>query len=359
MRAASLAVLAGIVAVAIAGCGNGTTASGGGATGGEASSGGGELACLVTSGSGVSDHSFNQAAWTGVKAGAEATGLEPRYAQAESSAQYQSAASAFTKQPCALVITNGFTMADATEAVSEEDPEDHFAIVDFAFEPPLANVQGLQFDAGQAAFLAGYAAAGYSKTGVVATYGGEKQPPLTLFMDGYVDGVDYYNKTHGTDVKVLGWDEGSQSGTFIGSFTDQAKGEQIVSDFIGQGADVILTLGGLANEGALAAVERGDGEAKLVWPDTDGCVEQKDACEWILTSVMKNISLATQLAVEGAAEGHYEKGNYVGTLANEGVEIAPFRGKVEKKLEEEVEATKQKIIDGKVKVESPSTPHGS
>jgi basic membrane protein A len=358
MRAAWLAVLAGIVAVAITGCGNGKTASNTGATGGDASGGSSELACLVTSGSGVSDHSFNQAAWTGVKAGAGAAGLEPRYAQAESTAQYQTAASAFTKQPCALVITNGFMMADATEAVSKEDPSNHFAIVDFAFEPPLANVQGLQFDAGQAAFLAGYAAAGYSKTGVVATYGGEQQPPLTLFMDGYVDGVDYYNKTHGTDVKVLGWDEASQSGTFIGSFTDQAKGEQIVSDFIGQGADVILTLGGLANQGALAAVER-SGEAKLVWPDTDGCVEQPDACEWILTSVMKNISLATQLEVEGAAEGHYEKGNYVGTLANEGVGIAPFRGKVEKKLEEEVEATKEKIIDGKVKVKSPSTPHGS
>ncbi|MBS1860622.1 MAG: BMP family ABC transporter substrate-binding protein [Actinobacteria bacterium] len=359
MRSASVAVLVVVVSLLASGCGSGSSSATGGSTGGGGEvAGGGKLACLVTSGSGVSDHSFNQAAWTGVKAGAEAKGLEPRYAQAESSADYQSAASAFTKQPCALIVTNGFAMADATETVATEDPSSHFAIVDFGFEPQLPNVQGLQFNAAEAAFLAGFAAAGYSKTGVVATYGGEQQPPLTLYMDGYVDGVDYYNKTHGTQVKVLGWNKASQSGTFVGSFTDQAKGEQIVNDFIGQGADVILTLGGLANEGALAAVEHDNGQAKLIWDDTDGCVEQPSACKSILTSAMKNISVATQQAVEGAAEGHYDNSNYVGTLANNGVGIASFRGQISSALEKEVEAVKQKIIDGEVKVESPSTPHG-
>ena len=51
----------------------------------------------------------------------------------------------------------------------------------------------MQFDTAQAAFLAGYLAAGYSKTGKVATYGGLKIPPVTIFMDGFADGVAHYN----------------------------------------------------------------------------------------------------------------------------------------------------------------------
>ena len=33
-----------------------------------------------------------------------------------------------------------------------------------------------------------------------ATFGGGNQPPVTLFMDGFVDGVDAYNAAHGTAV---------------------------------------------------------------------------------------------------------------------------------------------------------------
>jgi len=56
------------------------------------------------------------------------------------------------------------------------------------------------------AYLAGYLAAGVSQTGKVATFGGGNQPPVTLFMDGFVDGVAKYNEVHGTAVDALGWD---------------------------------------------------------------------------------------------------------------------------------------------------------
>ena len=55
-------------------------------------------------------------------------------------------------------------------------------------------------------FLAGYLAAGMTETGIVATFGGINIPPVTVFMDGFVMGVAYYNEVKGTDVQVLGWD---------------------------------------------------------------------------------------------------------------------------------------------------------
>ena len=125
------------------------------------------------------------------------------------------------------------------------------------------------FDTAQASYLAGYLAAGVSKTGVVATFGGGNQPPVTLFMDGFVDGVAKYNEVHGTAVRVLGWDKAKQDGAFTGDFEDINKGKALSEGFIDQGADVILPVAGQVGEGAAsAALERGG--VSVIWVDSDG-----------------------------------------------------------------------------------------
>ena len=47
-----------------------------------------------------------------------------------------------------------------------------------------------------------------TKTGRSRAYGGENFPAVTLYMNGYVAGVRYYDKTYGKKVKVLGWTPG-------------------------------------------------------------------------------------------------------------------------------------------------------
>ncbi len=89
----------------------------------------------------------------------------------------------------------------------------------------------MQFDTAQAGYLAGYLAAGMSKSGKVGTYGGLKIPPVTIFMDGFVDGVAHYNQVHSTNVAALGWNKATQNGLFANSFTDQAKGKQLASSW--------------------------------------------------------------------------------------------------------------------------------
>ncbi len=71
----------------------------------------------------------------------------------------------------------------------------------------LANVRGTFFATDQAAFLAGYLAAGMTKTGAVGTFGGIELPTVTIYMKGFQAGVMYYNTKHSTNVKVLGWDD--------------------------------------------------------------------------------------------------------------------------------------------------------
>ena len=62
------------------------------------------------------------------------------------------------------------------------------AIVDFAYDPAIPNVLGRVFAPKQAAILAGYLAAGMTKTGKVGTFGGIKIPPVTDFMNGFAGG---------------------------------------------------------------------------------------------------------------------------------------------------------------------------
>ncbi len=364
----------GLVAMALisalaAGCGDGSgaveeedggTATEAPASGASGSSAGGKKACLVTTGAGVNDRGFNQSAWEGVQQGAETAGLEAQYVQADQESDYTSATAAFTKQPCRLIVTTSFAMTDATKAVAERTPDQQFAIVDVAYDPPIDNVRGLVFDAGQAAFLGGYLAAGVSESGVVATYGGQKIPPVTLFMDGYADGIAHYNETHDADVELLGWSKAGQDGTFVGNFTDKAKGKQIARGFMDQGADVIFGLGGLPDVGAIAAIqESGGGKVKMIWPNTDGCESLPDACGVMLTSVLKNIAVATKEVVEEAEAGKFESGVYVGTLANGGVGLAPFHeldDEVPAELAQELEDVEEQIVSGSLTVSSAATP---
>mgnify|MGYP002062982128 CR=1 FL=1 len=49
-----------------------------------------------------------------------------------------------------------------------------FAIVDFAYDPPIPNVQGIVFDTDEAAFLAGYLAAGMAARDGPVEFGADR-----------------------------------------------------------------------------------------------------------------------------------------------------------------------------------------
>ena len=52
-----------------------------------------------------------------------------------------------------------------------------------------------------------------TKTGKVGTFGGMNIPTVTMFMDGYARGVNYYNQVKGTKVQVIGWNINTLNGT--------------------------------------------------------------------------------------------------------------------------------------------------
>lgn len=316
-------------------------------------------ACMVTDTGGIDDRSFNASAWKGLEAAkTQKASIKTQATQSTSEADYVPNLTNFVNQKCNFVLAVGGLMGDATESVAKANPNQQFAIVDAKLGE--ANVYSMQFDTAQAAFLAGYLAAGTSKTGKVGTYGGMKIPPVTIFMDGFADGVAHYNKVKGKNVQVLGWNKDTQNGSFTNDFVKQDEGKKVSDTLAAQGADVIMPVAGGAGLGTAAAA-KGGANISVIWVDVDGCESAPQYCSVFLTTVVKNIPDAVRdAAIKGSESGgQLLTGGFIGTLENNGVSLAPyheFESKVPAELKAEVDKLKQDIISGAVKVESPAQP---
>ncbi len=355
-----LATLAATGAVAlIAGCGAAPDAATGSESGSSSASATSDTkACIVSDGGGFNDQSFNQAGLEGLKTAASSLGVTTAQVESKTDADYAPNIASLVSQGCNLVVATGFLLADATGEAADSNKDTQFALIDSTVDPARDNVKPLLFDTAQAAYLAGYVAAGTTKSGAVATYGGIQIPSVTIFMDGFVDGVAKYNADKGTSVKVLGWDKAAQTGSFTGDFTDAAKGQNTTQNFIDQGADIIMPVAGPVGSGTLAAAKAA-GDVKVIWVDSDGYNTQPDYRDIILTTVVKEIGAAVEDAVKTEADGSYSSEPYVGTLENGGVSLAPFHdldSQVPQDVKDGVTALQQQVVAGTIKVESTATP---
>ncbi len=361
-RMARGAAALGIAALALAACGEPPEETGPGEGEGEALD---YKACMVSDAGGFDDKSFNQSGYEGLTQAEDELGIEKAEVESTADTDYAPNIDSLVSQNCDLVIGVGFLLEDSVQAAAEANPETSFALVDSSFSAPdfspveLENGKPILFDTSQASFLAGYLAGGMTQTGVVATFGGIQIPSVSIFMDGFADGIAKYNEDSGTDVKLLGWDKAAQTGSFTGDFDNQANGQNLTKGFIDQKADIILPVAGPVGLGAAAAAKEA-GNVNIMWVDSDG-FETTEHGDIIITSVMKQITPAVFDTIKSSAEGGFDAAPYVGTLENEGVGLAPyhdFDSKVPAELKSKIDELKQQIIDGEITVESPSSPGG-
>jgi basic membrane protein A and related proteins len=356
-------VALGAIALLAAACGSPSSSTSTPSSNSGASASAKFLGCMVTDTGGIDDKSFNQSSWGGMQAAAatDPSKIQVTYLPSTTSADYASNISTFIGRKCGIIVTVGFLMADATEAAAKANPHQKFAIVDCSYASDClsgakeTNINQLVFNTVQDGFLGGYLAAGMSKSGVVATYGGENFGTVTIYEDGFWDGVQYYNTQHHKNVKVLGWNEQTQKGDFIGNFTNVGAGQTLTNTYIGEGADVIFPVAGGVGLGTAKAVQTADTSGKSVsmeWVDTDGCISAAQYCKYMLTSVTKGITEAVKTAVLAAADGKFQGGTYIGTLANGGAVLSPYHdyaSVVPASLQAEINTLKQEIISGKIK----------
>jgi basic membrane protein A len=321
-------------------------------------------ACLALDTGGVDDKSFNALAWSGAQQAAKAnTSVTVKYLAATSDADYAPNIKKLIDEGCNVIIGVGYLINPAIVAAAKDNPTINFGIVDQDGEDhgpagdqypgkTYPNLKGITFSTNQAAFQAGYLAAGITKTGKVATFGGANIPPVTIFMDGFAKGVAYYNKVKGKKVVCLGWDIAKQDGLMVGNFSDMAKSLQYSISFEQQGADVILPVGGnLGSSTATNALKTK--KSVVIWVDKDGFIAAPEYRKVMLTSIMKSVDLSVKTTILDQANGKFSNTKYDGTLKNAGVSLAPYHDlirMVPTALRTEVTKLGNDIRSGKVSV---------
>jgi basic membrane protein A and related proteins len=332
--------LAALLAVAVfsvtaAGCGGDDEEEAGdtGAATTEAPAGSDIRVCLVTDIGGLNDRGFNSLANQGLERAASELGVETRVLESQSDADYVPNLSECATQGFDLIISVGFLMGQATEDAAGQFPDTTFAIIDFAYDEPAANLQGLVFKEQETGYLVGYLAGLVTESNTVSSVGGQKLPPVDRFIAGFQKAAVDANPDAKT---LLGYSQ---------DFVDQAKCKEVALDQIAKGSDVVFQVAGGCGLGALdAAKEKG------VWGigvDAD----QAFLGDHILTSALKRVDEAVFQTIEKLVNGETVGGGLtVFGLAEDGVGLGEVSPDVDQSLIDQVEEQKQKVIDGEVEI---------
>jgi basic membrane protein A len=333
-------------------------------------------ACVAFDTGGLGDKNFNDLAKKGLD-DAKALGYKTFFSEAQGSTDYAANIQRLIDQGCQTIVTVGFLQSQATADAAANNPTIAFAQVDTAWNkcgpdftcgnaddtPQPPNFTGLDYQIDQASMLAGYLAAGWSKSGKIGTYGGLAFPGVTRFMDGLYAGAQYYNQQKGKTVAVVGWD-GSQkdptaNGTFVGgsggndTWNDPGKGEQIAKTMIDQGVDVLHPVAGSTGNGSIKAMHAAGKWAIGVDADQWISLGDTEYHKALLTSAQKAIDVSVVDVFKKTSAGDLGGEDYSGTLANNGVLLAPyhdFDSEIPAELKAEIETLRAAIADGSITV---------
>jgi basic membrane protein A len=286
------------------------------------------LACAVSDEGTFNDKSFNESAIIALNQANEELGVQIKTAESTSADDYEPNLQVMVDAGCDITFGVGFNLVAAINKVAAANPTVNFGIID-GWSEGNNNLKPYDYKTAEASFLAGYAAASYSTTKIIGTYGGAQIPTVTVFMDGYVKGAQLWAEENDTPVKVVGWDIEAQQGDFTGNFVPNSPESKTISSAqLNAGADVLFPVGGNQFSAVATAIQESGVAAVMVGVDLDIAANNADLAPYVLTSVEKRMSMnmfdTIKALVEGESFAGGEAGYYLGTLENGGIRISPF-----------------------------------
>ncbi|MFF5401611.1 BMP family protein [Streptomyces misionensis] len=242
------------------------------------------------------------------------------------------------------IVAVGYAYAPSVQKIAAKYPKTSFGIVDSVVDGK--NVNSITFTEEQGSYLAGVAAALKTKKNHIGFIGGVDNPLIKKFEAGYVQGVHDTNPKVKVDVQYL------SHGQDTSGFSSPDKGQQAAQGMLDNGADVIYTAAGSSGTGAIEAVNGVKG-AWAIGVDSDqysvpGMEKYKNS---ILTSVVKNVDVGVFDFIQSVKDGKPLAGNNVYSLAKGGVSLSTSGGFI-KDIQPKLDAAKQQIVDGKIKVKT-------
>ncbi len=287
----------------------------------------GKVALVVDVG-GRGDLSFNDMGFKGADEAVAKFGMELVEIQSNSAADYlPNLQNAARSNAFDLIIGVGFLLADAMAEVTDQFPNQKFAIIDVTWlgKP---NLQEVGFEEHKGSALVGALGAmvaahyGYDKIGVVL---GIEIPVLYKFEAGYRFGLHWGNaKTaevtgKAADVGLL-W-------TYTGTFSDIAKGKMATQAMLAQGAGLIYNVAGPLGIGDFDAIpEHLEAKGKTAGPPfmigVDANQDYLGDGHRVLASMMKRVDYGVYSVIESVANGTFKSGVRILGPGNGGIAIS-------------------------------------
>lgn len=290
---------------------------------------------MVFDSGGRGDKSFNDSAYAGLERAQKELGVEISTADSKSEKDYETNLTSQAEAGYDVIIAVGLTQSNALTAVAPKFPNVKFAIVDAVVEGP--NVRSLLFSEEQGSYLAGFVAAGTSKTGKIGFVGGKKIPLIEKFEAGYRAGALAANPK----IEVL-------PAKYTESWDDSLLGKQSAASLFGSGADVVYHAAGRCGIGVIEAAKASGKFAIGVDSDQDDVAPGS-----VLTSMIKRVDVAVFNTIKDVQDGTFSGGSKTYDLKGDGVGLSEMKNtkdKIPADVLAKLAEVKQAIIDGKTTV---------
>ena len=243
---------------------------------------------LVTDVGNIDDHSFNQAAWEGVKAYAEENGKTYAYYRpSEDSTQARvEQIKAAVEKGAKIIVLPGYLFEEAVTQMQFEFPDVIFIALDTSPTAgdgsPAPNTYSIVYKEEQAGYFAGYAIVkdGYTKLGFL---GGMAVPAVIRYGYGFVQGAEAAATEMGITVEMKYW--------YCDSFAPSDSIKTKMDSWYADGTEVVFSCGGGIYLSALAAADAAGGT--VIGVDVDQSYES----DLIITSAMKGLKASVILSL--------------------------------------------------------------
>ena len=284
------------------------------------------------------DKSFNQSASEGAERFKKETKIGYMEVQVASDTQTEQVLRNLARKKVDLIAAIGFAQAQAVQNIAKEFPATKFVLIDGVAKGD--NVNSVLFKEQEGSYLVGVAATLASKSKKIGFIGGMDIPLIRNFSCGYIQGAK------ATDPKI----EIVQNmvGTTTSAWNDPAKGGELARAQFERGVDVIFAAAGGSGMGTLQAVKE-KGKLGIGVDSNQNYMHPGN----MLTSMVKRVDQAIYDSFMQMKNGKWQGGLTYKGLKEGGVDWAldkDNRSVVSADMEKRINAAKQDIISGKVKV---------
>jgi len=309
---------------------------------------------LLTDATGIDDKSFNAAAWRGILEfygdtwqNQSRRGKSYDVVTAQSQDMYIPNIRQATDEGFDLIVTTGFTFADALDTVAKQNPNQKYIIVDVNWVN-LPNVMQAVYAEHEGSYLVGVATALKAKADGITNpkfgfIGGVPGATITKFEVGYVQGLlSVFPNAQILDYYANDWGSPALAKT-------QAK------NWYDSGVYAIYSAAGSTGNGTIAQAKEYRLEGKNVWAigvDSDqfeeGLYNATDSA--VLTSMIKRVETSLIYALRAVQNKTFRGEVIVFDLQADGVGYSNTNPALPAGIKSELEQIKQRIISGQIKI---------